>query len=131
MKMYNCLNCNKESIWGHQKTNKYCSIPCQHEYQYKVYIAEWKQGVQDGKCGKLQTSRYVHRYVLEKQNYQCAICGISTWNDLKITLELDHVDGDSTNNSENNLRCLCPNCHSQTDTYKAKNKGKGRQQRGS
>ena len=129
MKTYNCINCDKESIWSHQKTNKYCSIRCQQEFQYKAYITEWKQGLQDGRKGKLQTSGYIHRYILEKQNYQCDSCSISEWNGSKIILELDHIDGNSTNNAENNLRCLCPNCHSQTSTYKAKNKGNGRKSR--
>ncbi len=129
MKTYKCLNCSKESLWSHQKTNKYCSVSCQQDYQYKTYITEWKQGLQDGRKGKLQTSGYIHRYILEKQNYQCAICSIFEWNGSKITLELDHVDGNGTNNAENNLRCLCPNCHSQTPTYKARNKGNGRKQR--
>jgi hypothetical protein len=129
MKTYNCLNCNKESLWSHQKTNKYCSISCQQDYQYKTYIIEWKQGLQDGRKGKLQTSGYIHRYILEKQNYRCAICSIAEWNNSKIVLELDHIDGNGTNNVESNLRCLCPNCHSQTPTYKAKNKGNGRKER--
>jgi 5-methylcytosine-specific restriction endonuclease McrA len=129
MKTYECLNCGKESIWSHQKTNKYCSITCQQAYQYKSYITEWKQGLQDGMRGKLQTSDYIRRYILEKQEYKCADCGIDSWCGKSITLELDHINGDSTNNTEDNLRMLCPNCHSQTDTYKAKNKGNGRKGR--
>ena len=57
------------------------------------------------------------------------MCGIDTWQGFAIILELDHIDGNSENNGEQNLRCLCPNCHSQTPTYKAKNIGKGRKQR--
>ena len=41
-------------------------------------------------------------------------------------IELDHINGDSTDNSLSNLRLLCPNCHTQTKTYKGKNKSKGR-----
>ena len=43
------------------------------------------------------------------------------WNDKKINMELDHIDGNRTNHKLKNLRMLCPNCHSQTDTYRAKN----------
>jgi predicted HNH restriction endonuclease len=42
---------------------------------------------------------------------------------------LEHIDGNAYNNSESNLSLLCPNCHSQTPTYKAKNKGNGRVER--
>ena len=129
MKLYHCLNCNTENIWSYQKTNKYCDNKCQQDFQYKQYITEWKQGLTDGRKGKLQTSGYIHRYVLEKQGYKCAECSITEYNGLPITLELDHINGNGADNTEDNLRCLCPNCHSQTSTYRAKNKGNGRKGR--
>lgn len=52
----------------------------------------------------------------------CESCGLVYWKGEKISLHLDHIDGDHTNHKLNNLRILCPNCHSQTDTYCAKNK---------
>ena len=54
--------------------------------------------------------------------YKCSMCGICEWNGKKLSLELDHIDGDKYNNSLKNLRILCPNCHSQTPTYRKKNK---------
>jgi hypothetical protein len=53
--------------------------------------------------------------------YFCSICKISTWIEKKLSLHLDHIDGNSKNNDLSNLRFLCPNCHSQTDTYCGKN----------
>ena len=58
---------------------------------------------------------------------ECYWCGISEWIKGPITLELDHVDGDSQNNELTNLRFLCPNCHSQTDTFRSKNFDKSKQ----
>jgi hypothetical protein len=52
----------------------------------------------------------------------CEECGISEWNNQKIECELDHIDGNSRNHELSNLRILCPNCHSQTPTFRAKNK---------
>ena len=58
------------------------------------------------------------RIVLEEQDYKCSHCENDMWMGLRITLELDHIDGDRTNNVRENLRGLCPNCHSITDTWK-------------
>jgi hypothetical protein len=129
MKLYHCLNCGTGTIWSYQKTNKYCDNKCQQNFQYKQYITEWKHGLQDGHKGKLQTSRYIHRYILEKQANKCAECSITDYNGFPITLELDHINGNAADNTEENLRCICPNCHSQTSTYRAKNKGNGRKAR--
>lgn len=55
-----------------------------------------------------------------KEN-KCEICGISEWNEKPINCQLDHIDGNKFNNSLDNLRILCPNCHSQTDNFGYKN----------
>lgn len=54
----------------------------------------------------------------------CANCNIINWCNQELSLHLDHIDGDNTNNKLDNLRLLCPNCHSLTDTYCGKNKNK-------
>jgi hypothetical protein len=56
-------------------------------------------------------------------DYRCKECGISEWQGKKITLELDHINGDRYDNRLVNLRFLCPNCHSQTETFGGKNMG--------
>ena len=40
----------------------------------------------------------------------------------RVSFILDHIDGHASNNKRDNLRCICPNCDSQLDTYKSKNK---------
>ncbi len=53
---------------------------------------------------------------------KCEQCGLSPiWNGKPITLQIDHRDGNGLNNLKENLRFICPNCHSQTENYGAKN----------
>lgn len=54
-----------------------------------------------------------------KEN-KCELCEIDSWNDMLLNCELDHIDGDRTNHLWDNLRILCPNCHSQTNTFRNK-----------
>lgn len=53
--------------------------------------------------------------------YECAICAISEWRQAPLSRHLDHVNGDRCDNRIENLRLLCPNCHSQTPTYCGRN----------
>lgn len=55
------------------------------------------------------------------KEYVCEECGLTVWNEKPIPLELHHIDGDRTNNTLENLKILCPNCHAQTDNYCGKN----------
>ena len=54
--------------------------------------------------------------------YKCAICGLTEWLNKPISLQLDHINGINNDHRITNLRFLCPNCHSQTDTFAGKNK---------
>lgn len=62
-----------------------------------------------------EKSHLLNRALIESGvEYSCVLCGISNeWNGSKITLEVDHIDGNWLNNLISNLRFLCPNCHSQ------------------
>jgi len=56
----------------------------------------------------------------------CEKCGLTEWNGEKISLELNHMNGDRFDHRIGNLELLCPNCHAQTETYRGKNMGNSR-----
>jgi len=57
---------------------------------------------------------------------ECRVCGIKEWLGRRLSLHLDHVNGIANDHRLDNLRLLCPNCHSQTPTYCGLNKGRKR-----
>ena len=74
--------------------------------------------------GITHNGTYLKKRLIKELNweYKCDECGISECNGKKITLELDHINGIHTDNRIENLRLQCPNCHSQTPTFRTKNK---------
>ena len=58
-------------------------------------------------------------------SYMCCKCGIVEFHGVKVPLELEHINGDASDNRLENLTLLCPNCHSQTGTYAGKNVKRG------
>ena len=117
MKIYYC-NCGN----SRNRKRKYCSICIKNRI--------WCKGKPSGKLKisllEAKTSRVRKRILVEQRGYKCEVCLLSDWMNELIPLEIDHIDGNSDNNSPNNLRLICLNCHGQTKTFKAKNKGRGR-----
>lgn len=119
MKTYNCKVCGKESKVSLQKMNVYCSNACSAESKLLESIERAKQS--------LVKERPTLRKVLTRlTGYACDCCGISDWNGKEITLQVDHINGLANDNRLENLRLICPNCHSQSNTFSGRNKGQGR-----
>jgi hypothetical protein len=145
--MSNCANCQKETInpvfcsrscsakfnnrgtrrHGREPANcllcgglaknweaKYCCSEHEHIYKWKIKINIIESDSQ-------YSWNMIRKYLLEIDPF-CRQCGNNGWWDGKsLTLECDHIDGDRSNNRLSNARLLCPNCHSQTPTYRALN----------
>lgn len=105
IKTYKCNYCKKESL---TKIKIFCCNQCQGNYK-------WQQTKEKIDAGIHPANK---KYILEKFGNICAICALNnTWNGKELVLQLDHIDGNSDNNSVSNLRILCPNCHTQTETF--------------
>lgn len=116
-----CLNCGQVLDYYQ---NKYCSSKCQQDYEYKEYISKWKSGEISGTIKNNEMSCYIRRYILNKYDNRCQLCGWDRKNPItgKSPLHIHHIDGDCSNNAEENLQLLCPNCHSLTENFGNLNK---------
>jgi hypothetical protein len=66
------------------------------------------------------------KVLLKERGHRCECCNNTEWLGKPITIELEHIDGNNKNNAKENLKLLCPNCHSQTETWRGKNINTGR-----
>ena len=79
------------------------------------------ENILEGKHPQYPSNKLKKRLIKSKiKKNKCEVCELEKWNGKKITLELDHIDGNSRNHKLSNLRILCPNCHSQTETFRNK-----------
>jgi 5-methylcytosine-specific restriction endonuclease McrA len=122
VKTFNCENCDKECVWSYQSHNKFCSVPCAQKFRSNEHKKKFFSGLLDKRIDR-PTAR---KYLAEARGYKCEVCGLSDWQGRHITLQVDHINGDPSNDHPNNLRLICPNCHSQTEFLGGANKGRGR-----
>lgn len=124
---WNCIFCNTEHASVRWKSNrKYCNQTCKWQFEQEERIKDW---VLNGRSWNTNFPDWAKEYLKRTNGNCCHICGTLEWNGKELKLEGDHIDGNPYNNDPKNVRLVCPNCHSQTPTYKNKNKGNGRQHR--
>lgn len=132
-----CKNCGKSmkkyksESYSKALNREFCCPTCRAEYEQKEYIKRWKNGEETGMYADLTINQYLRNYLLKKAKFKCSRCGWHEINEFTgiIPLQIHHIDGNCTNNKEDNLEVLCPNCHSLTSTYGNANKESKRYKR--
>lgn len=81
----------------------------------------YKRGDDVFKKGRRIGTMVLIKFLKLERGWKCEECGLDQWQGKDLTLELDHINGDTSDNTRSNLRFLCPNCHSQTDTWRGRN----------
>lgn len=125
--MKQCLHCGND----YQGSGKrYCSRACMGAAKNKLVVDNW---IDDPTSATTEQglAASIKRYLIEQAGNKCSLCGWGEINPVtgRSPLEVDHIDGDCYNNIPENLRVLCPNCHSLTPTYRALNKNSKRKYR--
>lgn len=119
-KLTKCLNCKNFT------KNKFCSKFCSSSYKHKEAYNDYLTN-NDKYCKGNYTPKNFKDFFLSEQDNKCKICGIeSIWMGKDLVFIIDHIDGDASNNKRENIRMICPNCDSQTETFKSKNKNSKR-----
>lgn len=122
---------SKQCIYcGNKTTNKYCDSICQHRYMESEIFRKIELNIATFSSEET-ANRWIKRYLIHKFGEKCMDCGWMKVHPItnKVPVELEHIDGNGENNKLENVKLLCPNCHSLTPTYKALNIGKGRYKR--
>jgi hypothetical protein len=128
--MRKCKECDSNLTASHLKV-QFCSNVCYNNYKKNSKIKQWLNGEISGMKKGARLIASVREYLIDRADHKCELCGWCEINSItgKSPLEINHVDGDATNNRPENLQVVCPNCHSLTPTWKALNKGNGNKER--
>lgn len=119
-----CQECGK--IFKSRNPNrKFCSNECCAKHRGKETIDKWIKG-EYFLDSNSRLPKYIRLFLYEKAHYKCEECGFEGYNKKtnNTILQIHHIDGNCGNNSSENLKVLCPNCHAMTENYMALNKGK-------
>lgn len=114
-----CVTC-KKSIAGHLTLCRICS----KEQKIQCWLRGDLNITRSANNGEPKT--FVKEYLIKSRGDACEECGFNKHGPFGSIIQMDHIDGNYLNNSLDNLKLLCPNCHAMTPTYGSRNKSGGR-----
>lgn len=119
-----CVQCGTPTVaYTKRYSHAFCSPECNLEHRSDQAMIRFTSG-------EIIHRQTLRRCLLKIKGHVCWACDTTLWCNQPIPLEVNHIDGNATNNFPANLELICPNCHALTPTYKGRNKGNGRQVRG-
>lgn len=112
-----CQYCKANYVKSkNRRKGGYCSRRCSNKARTGISYL-----VGQPRNNAVRSSRH-KKAAIFRDGPNCNICGLNPiWRGLPLTMQLDHIDGNRENNDPGNHRLLCPNCHTQTETYGPKN----------
>lgn len=115
----NKCQCGKDIAYQ----SKQCKS-CYNKARRHLILTQWK----DNELTSRDLPPSIREYLIESANFACVKCGFDTLHPLdnKSVLEINHINGNGTDHSPNNLEVICPNCHALTNSYRGRNQGHGR-----
>jgi len=118
----NCLNCGSDI----PNRNVYCDNKCQLEYQLKGKFILLEEGNFETLGREDNIDVLTKKYLIMKYGEKCMCCGWSVNNKWtkRIPIQLNHIDGNPHNHTISNTELLCPNCHSLTEFFGRRGKGR-------
>lgn len=127
-----CRRCGSTERSGRSRRGPYCSWVCYNEDRYTrvggfaTWVAKWLSGEISGTTADGKPDWHVRQALVLLRGQRCEECGWDTVNPLsgRVPLHVDHTTGDRSRNRPDEVRLLCPNCHSLTSNYQHLNNPK-------
>ncbi|MFD0199987.1 HNH endonuclease [Saccharothrix carnea] len=120
-----CRRCGSQERFGRRRNGPYCTWECFNEDRYErtgsfaTWLAKWTSGLITGTGEDGRPDHRVRQALVFLRGQRCEECG---WNQVnpvsgRVPLHVDHITGDRSRNRPDEVRLLCPNCHSLTPNY--------------